>query len=177
MRHNILLRVALFHGSSRGSAVDVDEMLVREGIRAVVTRYTFHADRGRVSDLVQCFTEDGTLEFVGEWSATGRDGILAQTSSVTVDTRARPHPLLRHHLASHHVELDGAADASSTTYFTAYTEIGPDHVGRYVDRLRCVEGDWLIAHRRVVVDWWAPATLYPDEAERSAERRAARAQS
>jgi hypothetical protein len=167
----------LFHGSSKGGAVDLDEMLARAGIRATVDRYTFHADRGRVSDLVQCFTEDGVLEFVGEWTATGRDGILEQTSSVTVDTRARPHPLLRHHLASHYVELDAVTDARATTYFTAYTEIGPDHVGRYVDRLRCTDGDWLIAHRRVVVDWWAPRTLYPDEAARAAERREARAQS
>lgn len=152
-------------------------MLTREGIRAVVERYTFAADRGRVSDLVQCFAEDGVLEFVGEWTATGRDGILAHTSSVTVDTRSRPHPLLRHHLASHQVELEGRDDASATTYFTAYTEIGPDHVGRYVDRLRRIDGDWHIAHRRVVVDWWAPATLYPDEAARWAERRRTRAQS
>ncbi len=155
-------------------------MQARAGIRATVERYTHCADRGAVGDLVECFTEDGVLEFAGEWRAEGRAGILERTSTVTVDTRTRPHPLLRHHLASHYVELSGAgsgAEASATTYFTAYTEIGPDHVGRYVDRLGRVGDDWLIAHRRVAVDWWAPDTIYSGEAARSAQRRAARDQS
>lgn len=156
--------------------MDLDEMRARAGIRATVERYTHHADRGDVDDLARCFVEDGVLEFVGEWTAAGHDGILDRTSSVAVDTRRRPHPMLRHHLASHHVELSSAQDASATTYFTAYTEVGPDHVGRYVDRLERVAGQWLIAHRRVVVDWWAPNTVYRDEAARSAQRRAGRAQ-
>ena len=152
--------------------MDTDEVNARAAIRATVARYTFHGDRGRVDELAQCFTEDGVLEFPGEWTAHGRDGIHAQTSSVTGVTRERSHALLRHHLATHHVEFDGADDARATTYFTAYTEIGADHVGRYVDRLRRVGDDWLFAHRRVVVEWWAPDTIYPGEAERSAARRA-----
>jgi hypothetical protein len=155
--------------------VDIDEMTARAGIQATVARYTFHADRGDVAALAECFTDDGVLEFVGEWKAEGRDGIVERTSSVTGDTRVREHPLLRHHLASHHVELGGASDAQATTYFTAYTEIGPDHVGRYVDRLSRVSDSWLIARRRVVVDWWSPETLYRGEAERWSKRREARA--
>jgi hypothetical protein len=156
--------------------VDIDEMRARACIRATVERYTRHADRGSVGDLVGCFTEDGVLEFAGEWRAEGRTGILERTSTVTVDTRTRPHPLLRHHLASHYVELTGPAEASATTYFTAYTEVGPDHVGRYVDRLLRVDDEWLIAQRRVVVDWWAPNTIYADEAARAAQRLAERDQ-
>jgi len=151
--------------------MDAEEVRARAAIQATVARYTFHGDRGRVDELAQCFTEDGVLEFTGEWSAEGREGIFAQTSSVTGETRERTNPLLRHHLATHHVEFSGVDDARATTYFTAYTEIGPDHVGRYVDSLRRVGDRWLFAHRRIVVDWWAPDTLYPGEAARSAARR------
>lgn len=157
--------------------MDAEEVTARAGIETTVARYTRNADRGSVAELAECFTEDGVLEFVGEWIAQGRDGILERTSSVTIDTRNRPHPLLRHHLASHYVEFDGDAEARATTYFTAYTEIGPDHIGRYVDRLRRVDGGWLITHRRIVVDWWAPDTLYPEEAARTEQRRTARGQS
>ena len=151
--------------------MDAEEVSARAAIQAIVARYTFHGDRGRVDELAQCFADDGVLEFPGQWIARGRDEILAQTSSVTGDTRERTRPLLRHHLATHYVEFSGASDARATTYFAAYTEIGPDHVGRYVDQLRRVGGEWLFAHRRVVVDWWAPDTIYPDEAARSAGRR------
>ena len=153
--------------------MDAEECNARAAIQSTVARYTFHGDRGRVDALAQCFTEDGVLEFLGEWTAQGRDGIFEQTSTVTGETRERQQPLLRHHLATHHVEFSGATDARATTYFTAYTEIGPDHIGRYVDQLRRVGGDWLFAHRRIVVDWWAPNTLYPGEAARTAERRSA----
>jgi hypothetical protein len=151
--------------------VDTEEVRARAAIQATVARYTFHGDRGRVDELAQCFTEDGVLEFIGEWTARGRDEIYTQTSSVTGETRERTHPLLRHHLATHHVEFAADAEARATTYFTAYTEIGPDHVGRYVDQLRRVDDDWLFAHRRIAVDWWAPDTVYPGEAARSADRR------
>ena len=151
--------------------MDTDEVNARAAIQATVARYTFHGDRGRVDELARCFTEDGVLEFPGEWTASGREEILAQTSSVTGDTRERSHALLRHHLATHHVEFDGDAAARATTYFTAYTEIGADHVGRYQDRLHRVGDDWLFAHRRVVVEWWAADTIYPGEADRSAVRR------
>jgi 2-(1,2-epoxy-1,2-dihydrophenyl)acetyl-CoA isomerase len=39
-----------------------------------------------------------------------------------------------------------------------------------VDSLRLIDGQWLIAHRLVRVDWWSPATLYVDQAERARAR-------
>jgi hypothetical protein len=33
------------------------------------------------------------------------------------------------------------------------TEIGPDHSGRYVDRLTRSGARWLLSHRRVMIDW------------------------
>jgi hypothetical protein len=42
----------------------------------------------------------------------------------------------------------------------AWTDIGPDHAGYYLDIFR-KEGDlWLIAHRRVRMDWEAGNSLF-----------------
>jgi hypothetical protein len=46
------------------------------------------------------------------------------------------------------------------SYFTVFTEIGLDHMGRYRDRLVPVGGRWLIAHRFVSTDWRAPGSIF-----------------
>ena len=44
------------------------------------------------------------------------------------------------------------------SYFTVFTEVGVDHMGRYRDRLVPVGERWLIAHRFVSADWRAPGS-------------------
>jgi hypothetical protein len=46
--------------------------------------------------------------------------------------------------------------ARVASYFTALTEIGVDHYGRYRDIFVPVDGTWLIRHRFVSTDWAAP---------------------
>ena len=46
------------------------------------------------------------------------------------------------------------------SYFTVFTEVGLDHMGRYRDRLVPVGDRWLIAHRFVSTDWRAPDGLF-----------------
>ena len=106
-------------------------------VRKTLSRYTLQGDRGDIDAFLGAFTEDAVLEFVGEWRAQGHAGIRERTATVTDQTRNRRGPLLRHHLGTHGVEFESDACARAWTYFTAYTEIGPDHAGRYVDRLRC----------------------------------------
>jgi hypothetical protein len=147
--------------------VDVSELIARESIRGTLSRYTFSGDRGLLDQLAECFTEDGVLELVDGWTARGREEILARTTAaVPMRDGVRRAPILRHHLTSQRIELTGPADARAWTYFLAATEVGPDHGGRYVDRLRRVGEHWLISHRRVVVEWYSPQTVYPEHALR-----------
>lgn len=145
----------------------LEELLAREGIRKTLSRYTLQGDRGDIEAFLGAFTEDAVLEFVGEWRAEGRAGIRGRTAQVTDLTRERRGPLLRHQLGTHGVEFESSTRARAWTYFTACTEIGPDHTGRYVDRLRCEGGEWLIEHRRILVEWWSPDTIYRDQARRA----------
>ncbi len=52
------------------------------------------------------------------------------------------------------------SEAIVASYFTVFTEIGLDHMGRYRDRLVPVGERWLIAHRFVSTDWRAPETTF-----------------
>lgn len=137
----------------------LEELLAREGIQQTIHRYNAAGDRGRLEELVGCFVEEGVLEIRGSWRAAGRDAIRTRLAQVRDDGGF----LLRHHLTTQHVELspDGA-DARAWTYFVVWTDRGPDHAGRYIDHLRRVGADWLLAHRAVAVEWRSADSRFPE---------------
>jgi hypothetical protein len=45
-------------------------------------------------------------------------------------------------------------------YFSALTQVGLDHWGRYRDRLVPADGRWLFARREVVVTGHGPGSLF-----------------
>jgi ketosteroid isomerase-like protein len=137
--------------------MEIQELISRESIRATLARYNLSGDRGRLDELAACFAPDGVMEIEGEWTATGRDAIVEKLRGPMRELSARSQrSLLRHHLSTQGIELTGPDEARAWTYFVAHTEIGPDHSGRYVDLLRCIDGEWLFAHRRVVIEWRSP---------------------
>jgi hypothetical protein len=152
--------------------MDVAEVIARESIRSTLTRYTIAGDRGRLDELVRCFGEEGILDLQHGWVARGRSEILERTGEAMPGRRdAREFPLLRHTLSTQSIELVSDREARAWTYFTAISERGPDHMGRYIDRLHRIGDEWLIAHRRVVVEWYSPDTVYPEHGRRMLERR------
>ena len=153
--------------------MDEVELLAREGIRDTLARYNLSGDRGRVEELAACFTEDGVLDIEGSWRAEGRDEIIRHTGVVARVTEKRDEKttskarrLMRHHLTTSGIEITSSDSARAFSYFLVITEAGPDHAGRYVDRLRRDGERWLIEHRRVVIEWWAESSRYNDEANR-----------
>lgn len=137
------------------------EVRAREEIRSTLARYNLCGDRGDLEGLASCFTEDGILEVSGSFAARGRQEIVRCLRAPVASLRGRrADALLRHHLTTHGVDFEGAARARCWTYFTAFTEIGPDHMGRYVDQVQRMGEGWLLSHRRVVVEWWSPQSRY-----------------
>lgn len=145
-----------------------NELLDRESIRHTLASYTIAGDRLQVDKFAAVFTDDAILE---------TDGVPAQ-DSFRYEGRAAIHAwmnrwhdqpaegesvhqatFVRHHLASCLIEFDDAHTARTRTYWTAYTDIGPDHTGVYVDVLRKTDDHWLIAHRRIRLDWRSPQSL------------------
>jgi hypothetical protein len=66
-----------------------------------------------------------------------------------------PRVFLRHNLTTRRIEFRGPTEADAWTYFFVMTPIGLDHCGVYVDRFVRQGDQWLIASRRVKIDWRA----------------------
>jgi len=137
-----------------------EELLAREAIRHTQSVYNNEGDRGRLDGLLATFTVDGVLE-LDRGVFTGREAIRGALSPAVDAKRSEhraagaPRLFLRHHLTTSRVELTSPTTADAWTYFQVMTPIGLDHAGLYVDRFVEHDGGWLIAHRRVKIDWQA----------------------
>jgi ketosteroid isomerase-like protein len=129
------------------------ELAAREGVRDTIARYAHLVDAGRIDEVADLFTPDGVLEANDLPPAAGRDAIrafLGGTKSRLAASTTRPW--IRHHVSSVLVEVEDPTTATARAYFFALTERGPDHWGRYRDRLVLHERRWRFAHRRVRTD-------------------------
>lgn len=137
--------------------MDTGEAIAREQIRDVISRYSHAGDRGDLESLVRCFREDGVLDLEGEEACAGRAAILRRLSRVVSDAVARAERVfVRHHVSSVKIDVTGPDTATAASYFLVFTEIGPDHWGRYADHLARADGSWQLAHRKVRLDGAAP---------------------
>jgi hypothetical protein len=94
-------------------------------------------------------------------SAPGR---LARTQA---GEKVHGASFVRHHLSTSKIDLTGPDTARARTYWVAWSDIGPDHAGYYLDTFRKVGEEWLIAHRRVREDWRSPGSLFGAAVSRS----------
>lgn len=144
----------------------IEDLLAREAIRDTMARYTTAGDRLRIDDFVSCFTEDGLIEAENvrpeqTFRYEGRAAIRAwQERWLSGEAATHGASFVRHHLSTSKIDLSGADIATARTYWVAWTDIGPDHAGYYLDTFRKVGEEWLIAHRRVRLDWEADGSLF-----------------
>lgn len=145
------------------------DLLAREAIRDTLAKYNVSGDRLKIDDYAACFTEDGIMEAEHKDPAfafryEGRETIRAWQQRWLEQTLSgagvHQATFARHHLATSKIDLAGPDTATVRTYWVAWTDIGPDHAGYYLDTFRKVGEEWLIAHRRVREDWRSPASLF-----------------
>ncbi len=144
--------------------MDVNEMLVREAIRKTMALYNNAGDWGRLEEMAGAFTPDGVLE-TRDSLAKGREEIVRYLSG-GIDERGssgRGPTFVRHNLTTSHIVLSSEDEARAWSYFNVLTDVGPDHAGVYIDRFRREGEDWLIAHRRVRIDWSSEQSLFHPE--------------
>lgn len=155
-----------------------DDLLAREAIRDTLARYTMAGDRLKADDYAACFTEDGVMEAehadparafryegraaIRAWQARWRERTLA-------GEKVHAASFARHQLTTCQIDLTGPETARARTYWIAWTDIGPDHSGYYLDTFRKVGERWLIAHRTVREDWRSPASLFGGAVDNSRE--------
>ena len=140
------------------------ELVARECCRDTLAQYTHAGDRFRLDEYAAAFCEDGVLEIRGTEPVQGRAAIVERVASATGSQNERPKSamkrIVRHNVTNVRFESVRPDEATVASYFTVFTEIGLDHMGRYRDRLVPVGDRWLIAHRFVSVDWRSPDTTF-----------------
>ena len=157
-------------GYALKAGLTLDDLLAREAIRALMARCTQAGDSLRGEDYAGCFTEDGVLQTEMAGGGKGLDlhsraEILAWQTAMREPGKGMGTstgvPLLfaRHNLTTCQIELTGPDSAEARTYWFVQTNIGPDHSGVYRDRFARVDGEWLIAERRVKTEWAAQDSL------------------
>lgn len=147
----------------------LDDLLAREGIRQTMAAYTAAGDRVREDEFIAVFTEDAVLESEGVperdlFRYAGREAIrqwIARWREPPQGTsRTHQASFVRHHLSTCHIERTGPDSAQARTYWVAWTDIGPDHAGYYLDTFQRDGERWLIRHRRIRRDWQAADSLF-----------------
>jgi hypothetical protein len=130
-----------------------------DGVHRTIGRYVHFVDESDFARVSELFVAD--CEFVIEVfdkpareRLRGRAAIRERLARSAERRAADPSrdAVRRHHVSSVLVEVESEALATSTSYFIAMTRNGPDHWGRYSDRLRLDGSDWLFLSRYVLVE-------------------------
>jgi hypothetical protein len=145
------------------------ELVAREACRDTLAQYTHSGDRYLLEEFAAAFCEDGVLEIRGNAPLRGRAAIMERFGGDTAALQARQEAkaappgvrrLVRHSVTNVRFEAVTPSEATVASYFTVFTEVGLDHMGRYRDHLVPVGERWLIAHRFVSVDWHSPESTF-----------------
>ena len=133
----------------------LEEMLAREAIRHTMAVYNTCGDRGANAEAVTAFAEEGVLEVPNGITYQGRQAVLDFFNGLVRDgtlSGKRPRPT-RHHLSTSRIEIELPDRARSWTYFTLVRDGAIIQNGIYVDQFVRVGERWLIAHRRVKIEY------------------------
>ena len=90
----------------------------------------------------------------------GGTAALQERQAAEAQAPGTTRRVVRHNVTNIRFESVSPAEAIVASYFTVFTEVGLDHIGRYHDRLVPVGDRWLIAHRFVSADWHSPDSVY-----------------
>lgn len=126
----------------------------RAEILNLAGRYSHGIDLGDAAAWAGVFTDDGVMELVAQGIENTGDAL----HSMAAGNRDASGPQSRHIPTTFLIE--GAGDEATMRSYVTVIGTGEDaHVvfqGRYEDRLRRVDGQWRIAHRRILTDWIEP---------------------
>jgi uncharacterized protein (TIGR02246 family) len=136
-----------------------EQLRDRAMIQQLLACCTQAGDARKADDYAACFTEDGVLQL--DEAIAGREAIRSWMAGPAVIPQPREGPpsFVSHHLTTCRIDFTGEDSASARTYWLVTSNAGIDHNGYYVDALRKVEGQWLIAHRRPRTLWHSPDSL------------------
>ena len=120
----------------------------KHAISALMAHYADRIDANDPEGAAACFAEDGIGVYWQE--CIGPNAIAERLTGILAHFHATSH-----HLSNVQIRLDGST-ATAQSYVYAFHRVKADmdrpmHVwGRWVDRLKKVDGEWKFARREVV---------------------------
>lgn len=139
-----------------------EECKDRAAIQNLLATAAQTGDTRKADDYAACFTEDGVLQ-LPDISHEGREAVRSFMGGAKIINNPpppdQPPSFISHNLTTCRIEFTGQGTAEARTYWIVMSAVGPDHSGFYVDKLRKVDGTWLIAHRRPRTLWFSPDSV------------------
>lgn len=133
------------------------EVVGRTAIAELSAGYAKDVDGGDIERVAHRFARRGVLVVHGGREYHGRTGIL---EFLTASRRTRASSgqglAVRHHVSSLAVTFTAPEQAHATSYFLAMGPSGPDHWGRYEDKLVLEDEQWRFACRAVTIEGAEP---------------------
>ena len=134
--------------------MNLDQIAAHLEIQQVIYRYCRGVDRGD-AEIIRSVYHEGALDHHGEFHGPGSE--FADRVAAGVQTNRSSGT---HNITNILIELDGDV-AAVESYFIAYHPFPTDDggetlaifAGRYLDRFERRDRRWLIADRKVVMDW------------------------
>jgi SnoaL-like protein len=130
----------------------VRELYDKQKIWEVVQRYARSNDRRDRDMFVGCYHPDA-LDDRAMFTGGGED--LFDWSDPSHLRYYRTH---QHYMCNHYCELDGDTAHAETYWIFAGLTVEGDQLtlfgGRYADRFEKRGGEWKIAARKTVMEWW-----------------------
>ena len=135
------------------------ELAARECVRDTIARYTHSGDRFMMEEYAGVFMEDGVLEIRNVGEVVGRQAIFDYFTKRPVTASSKEPTIMRHNITNVLFDEVTPELIKVSSYFTVFSRIGLDHMGRYRDQM-VPDGDtWRIARRFVSVDWSSPDSV------------------
>jgi|TARA_B110001454_G_scaffold218803_2_gene248010 hypothetical protein len=135
------------------------ELIARESIRDLVTRYNSNGDSGRFNEVMALFADNAIMEVEGEAGPVVHRG-HAEIRTIFTGTQERwaeergagvhvsDAHYVRHRVATHQIDFDNDTHARGYSYYEVLMPHGLDHWGRYFDRYERRGDKWIFTYRK-----------------------------
>jgi ketosteroid isomerase-like protein len=132
----------------------LQQLLDKNSLHELVARYCRGVDRADEEVILSCFHDDAVDD---HGPSKGSPAEFARW----IIQRMRGWQFVQHRVTNELFEIRGDVaygETYSSMHATNADGVRIEGLGRYVDRFERRDGEWRIAHRRVITEWVSPGT-------------------